>query len=139
MEFVRRFGRLGAITPASSNGRTEDFDSSYEGSNPSVGTTFRTLRDTWDADVLKASHHGSFNGANGTVDGKTWMDFVTPEDVVISVLANSEAMTAYENVVGGDNIHCTSRHGTVRIFGFADGHHRIVHQFSSDDSCRFAD
>ena len=29
------------VSPASSNGRTEDFDSSYEGSNPSVGTTAR--------------------------------------------------------------------------------------------------
>lgn len=100
--------------------------------------------DLLDADVLKASHHGSFNGANGTVNGQSWMDIVDPEDVVISVLAASphghphnSAMDAYEKVVGEDNIHCTSRHGTIRVYGRTDGSHRIFHQFDSDESCRF--
>lgn len=96
------------------------------------------------ADVLKASHHGSRNGADGNVNGKTWLDAVNPDDVVISVHTNnsfghphSEAMTAYENAVGQNNIHCTSRHGTIRIFGFADGRaHRVLHQFASTQSCR---
>jgi hypothetical protein len=34
---------LAPIAPTSSNGRTEDFDSSYGGSNPPVGTTFNPL------------------------------------------------------------------------------------------------
>ena len=60
------------------------------------------------------------------------MDVVDPDDVVISVLAaspfghpHSSAMDAYEKSVGASNIHCTSRHGTIRIFGNADGSHRI--------------
>ena len=67
-----------------------------------------------DVDVLKASHHGSSNGADGSVNGRSWMDVVDPDDVVISVLRDSpfghphsSAMTAYENAVGEDNIHCT--------------------------------
>ena len=99
-----------------------------------------------DVDVLKASHHGSRNGADGTVNGQSWMDVVDPDDVVISVHPESqfdhphpEAMTIYESAVGADDIHCTSRHGTVRIYGYADGRpHRIFHQFQSDDSCRFS-
>lgn len=98
-----------------------------------------------DVDVLKAAHHGASNGADGSVNGQTWMDVVDPEDVVISVLRNSphghphnSAMTVYENAVGEDNIHCTSRHGTVRVYGYADGRQRIFHQFDSDESCRFS-
>ena len=96
-----------------------------------------------DVDILKASHHGSSNGADGSVDGKTWMEFVDPDDVVISVLPNSphghpndDAMDAYE-VLAAKDIHCTSRHGTIRVYGRRNGTHTINHQFSSSGSCRF--
>jgi competence protein ComEC len=99
-----------------------------------------------DVDILKASHHGSRNGADGQVNGASWIDMVSPDDVVISVHRNSkhkhphpEAMTIYEEAVGVDDIHCTSRHGTIRIFGFSDGRpHKVFHQFGSDTSCRFS-
>lgn len=35
-----------------------------------------------DVTVLKASHHGSINGADGMVGDSTWMDVVDPEAVV---------------------------------------------------------
>ena len=35
---ARRWASLGSSSPASSNGRTEDFGSSYRGSNPCAGT-----------------------------------------------------------------------------------------------------
>ena len=97
--------------------------------------------------VLKASHHGSRNGADGTFSGQSWMEVVDPHDVAISVHPESqfdhphpEAMTIYENAVGADDLHCTSRHGTVRVYGYADGRpHRIFQQFPSDDSCRFSE
>ena len=99
--------------------------------------------DSLDVDVLKASHHGSFNGANGEVNGQSWMDVVDPKDVVISVLPNSphghphdSAMDAYE-ALGTENVHCTSRHGTVRVYGQRNGRHQIHHLFDSDESCRF--
>lgn len=98
-----------------------------------------------DVDVLKASHHGSRNGADGSFNGQSWMDVVSADDVVISVHSQSqyghphpEAMTIYESAVGTDDIHCTSRHGTIRVYGYADGRsHRIFHQFQSVQSCRF--
>jgi competence protein ComEC len=40
--------------------------------------------DLLDVDVLKASHHGSRNGADGEVNGEDWMDVVSPDAVVIS-------------------------------------------------------
>ncbi len=97
-----------------------------------------------DVDILKASHHGSHNGADGEVGGESWMDFVTPEDVVISVADRSqhghphtEAMDAYEDAVGHFDIHCTSRHGTMRIYGYRSGWHRIYRQNPVNESCRF--
>ena len=95
-----------------------------------------------DVDVLKASHHGSFNGVDGTVNGRSWLDVVSPEDVVISAgLHNryrhpdSKAMTTYETL-GQGNIHCTHRHGTVEVYGYRDGSHRIYHQRRGNQSCR---
>ena len=60
-----------------------------------------------DVGVLKASHHGPLIGANGSVNGQSWMDVVDPDDVVILVLPNSphghphnSAMDAYEALAG---------------------------------------
>ena len=96
--------------------------------------------------MLKAAHHGSSNGADGSFNGQSWVAVVDPDDVVISFHKNSqfghphaEAMTIYEAAVGEDGIHCTSRHGTTRIYGYPDGRpHRIFHQFNSQASCRFS-
>jgi competence protein ComEC len=95
-----------------------------------------------DVDVLKASNHWANAGVNGKVGGKTWMEYVTPSAVVISVagagssgLPHRAAMQAYETV-GADHIHCTSRHGTVRIVARKDGSYSVEHQFDSDRSCR---
>lgn len=97
-----------------------------------------------DVDVLKASHHGSRNGADGSVNGRSWMDFVDAEAVVISVHIESrhdhphpEAMTAYEAAVGENRIYCTSRHGTVRVYGRPNGSFRIFRQSDNEGSCRF--
>ena len=37
-----------------------------------------------DVDILKASHHGSINGADGEANGQSWIQHVDPEAVVIS-------------------------------------------------------
>lgn len=97
-----------------------------------------------DADVLKASHHGSRNGADGEVNGQSWMDIVSPQAVVISAHINSqfghphsEAVSAYEQGVGHDRVYCTSRHGTIRVYGREDGTFSVFRQFPSDSSCTF--
>jgi competence protein ComEC len=97
------------------------------------------------ATVLKASHHGSHNGADGLApDGRSWIQVVDPEDVVISVLRESphghphdEAMDAYEGHVSRERVFCTSLHGTIRIFGFEDGSRRVSRQRHDPGSCRF--
>lgn len=101
--------------------------------------------DLLDVEVLKASHHGSRNGADGVVNGQSWLDAVSPEDVVISVGGDnsyghphSEAMDAYEAAVGRRDIHCTSRHGTIRVYGYESGGHRIRRQTRSNQSCHFS-
>lgn len=100
-------------------------------------------RDLLDVAVLKASHHGSRNGADGMVNGRTWLDHVTPQAVVISAGVHrgfkhphAETVDAYSAAVG-DALHCTNRHGTVRVYAFADGSFRIRRQFSSDRSCAY--
>ena len=97
-----------------------------------------------DVDVLKASHHGSRNGADGLVDGESWLDLVDPQAVVISALLNSqhghphpEAVDAYEQAVGAGRVYCTSRHGTIRVYGRQNGSFSIFKQFQSDSSCAF--
>ena len=95
-----------------------------------------------DVDVLKASHHGARNGVDGMVAEQSWLDIVAPDDVVISAgrknshgHPHSGAMTAYEKL-GEANIHCTHRHGTVRVYGYRDGSHKIYHQLESHQTCR---
>jgi competence protein ComEC len=87
-----------------------------------------------DVDVLKASHHGSHNGTSGP-----WLNAITPLRVVISAGVNAtyqhphrQAVLAY-NVAA--NVYCTNRHGTVRVYGFADGRIRVSRQRRTDKSC----
>ena len=40
--------------------------------------------DLLDTTVLKASHHGSGNGADGNVDGESWIEHVDPMAVVLT-------------------------------------------------------
>jgi beta-lactamase superfamily II metal-dependent hydrolase len=96
------------------------------------------------AAVLKASHHGSRNGADGAANGRTWTDVVAPRAVVISALLQSrhkhphrEAIEAYETAVGRAKVHCTSRHGTVRIYGRPNGTFSVSRQFAFAGSCEF--
>ena len=97
-----------------------------------------------DVDVLKASHHGSRNGVDGTVNGKSWLDVVTPEAVVISAAANSryghphpEAVAAYEGAVGRKDVHCTNLHSTIRVYGRSNGRIRVQRQVKDNGSCAF--
>ena len=91
-----------------------------------------------DADVLKASHHGSHNGFTDD-----FLDVVTPTHVVISAGVNfnhrhprQEAVDAYLEATN-DRVFCTNRHGTVRVYGFRDGRIRVNRQLASDQSCVF--
>jgi competence protein ComEC len=91
-----------------------------------------------DVDVLKASHHGS---SNGTSD--RWLQAITPQHVVISAGVHKGfkhphgvAVAAYVQATGG-KLHCTNRHGTIRVFGFPDGRIRVNHQRASTASCVF--
>jgi beta-lactamase superfamily II metal-dependent hydrolase len=100
--------------------------------------------DLLDVDVLKASHHGSRNGVDGTASGHSWLDVVSSQAIVISALLNSqfghphpEAVSAYEQAVGHDDVHCTSRHGTIRVYGRQDGTFSVFRQTQSDSSCAF--
>ena len=91
-----------------------------------------------DADVLKASHHGSANGFT-----QRFLDAVTPAHVVISAGVNANhrhpteaAVTAYLGAAN-NRVFCTNRHGTVRVYGFRDVRVRVTRQRSSDQSCVF--
>lgn len=91
-----------------------------------------------DVDVLKASHHGSHNGTSDT-----WLAAITPERVVISAGVHGgfrhphdSAVAAYETAVGDESrVYCTNRHGTVRIYGYADGRIRVSRQRITNKSC----
>jgi competence protein ComEC len=92
-----------------------------------------------DADVLKASHHGSHNGRTDA-----FLEAVTPDRVVISAAANSthghphaEAVDDYVEAAGFNRVYCTNRHGTVRIYGYPDGRVRANKQIQSTDACTF--
>lgn len=43
-----------------------------------------------------------------------------------------------DEALGAENVHCTSRHGTVRGYGRPDGSHRIFRQFQDGGSCCFS-
>lgn len=93
-------------------------------------------RDLLNADVLKASHHGSHNGTS-----PRWLNAVSPSAVVISAglhrgfkHPHAEAVQAYEAVA---RVWCTNRHGTVRIYGYSDGRTRVSRQRPSTKSCTY--
>lgn len=91
-----------------------------------------------DADVLKASHHGSRSGTSGS-----WLAAVTPRYVVISAGVDDgyqhphrEAVEAYIAATGGANrVTCTNRHQTVTVYGYADDRVRVVRRLPNDKSC----
>lgn len=91
-----------------------------------------------DVDVLKASHHGSHNGTS-----PEWLDAVTPSRVVISAglhrgfkHPHAEAVTAYLAATDG-RLYCTNRHGTIRIYGYLDGHIQVSRQRQTTKSCSY--
>ncbi len=91
-----------------------------------------------DVRVLKASHHGSCNGTSAS-----WLAAVTPQAVVISAGVDAsyrhpmpEAVSAYRSATNG-RVYCTNRHGTIRIYGYQDGHFTIQRQFASTKSCTY--
>ena len=76
--------------------------------------------DLLDTTVLKASHHGSGNGADGNVDGESWIEHVDPMAVVLTAgeasrfgHPHTEAMDTYEGHVGTNRVYCTSRMGNT--------------------------
>lgn len=89
-----------------------------------------------DVSVLKAAHHGANNGTSAT-----WLAAVTPQAVVISAGVVErykhpmpEAVDAYKAATGG-RVFCTNRHGTVRVYGYADGHFTVSRQRITSKSC----
>ncbi len=95
-------------------------------------------------DVLKASHHGSINGADGTFENQNWIDFVDAKAVIISAHVNSqhghphpEAVSIYEAAVGQNRVYCTTRQGTIRIYGRRNGSFSVRKQFPYSGSCAF--
>ena len=92
----------------------------------------------------KASHHGSINGADGTFNNRSWMDIVNADAVVLSAHVNSQhghphppAVQIYEAAVGDNKVYCTSRQGTIRVYGRRDGGFSVFKQFSHSGSCAF--
>lgn len=91
-----------------------------------------------DADVLKASHHGSNNGTNDN-----WLQTVTPQYVIISAGVNathkhphSDAVNDYLSTTN-NRVYCTNRHGTVRFYGFDDGRIWVRKQRDINKSCEY--
>ncbi len=100
--------------------------------------------DLLDTTVLKASHHGSGNGADGNVDGESWIEHVDPMAVVLTAgeasrfgHPHTEAMDTYEGHVGTNRVYCTSRMGTLRVYGRQDGTFSVWKQTNFSGSCRF--
>jgi len=90
-----------------------------------------------DVDVLKAAHHGGDNGTS-----PAWLAAVTPQAVVISAGVDAgyrhpmpDAVAAYKAATAGGKLYCTNRHGTLRVFGYQDGHFTISRQRSTTKSC----
>ncbi len=106
-----------------------------------IGFLVNNHADQLEADVLKASHHGSHNGRTDP-----FLDAVGPRKIVISVGQNSthghphdEAVDDYIDAVGESDLFCTHRDGTVRVYGFPDGRIMMRTQRDSDADCRHGD
>lgn len=91
-----------------------------------------------DVNVLKAAHHGADNGTSAD-----WLAAVTPQAVVISAGVVERyrhpmpaAVTAYKTATGG-RVYCTNRHGTIRVYGYQDGHFTISRQRPTTKSCAY--
>ena len=46
-------------------------------------------------------------------------------------------MDIYEDEVGTNRVYCTSRMGTIRVYGRQDGGFAVWRQFPYTGSCRF--
>jgi len=93
-------------------------------------------RSLLDVNVLKAAHHGGNNGTS-----LDWLAAVTPQAVVISAGVVEryqhpmpEAVAAYKTATGG-RVYCTNRHGTIRVYGYQDGHFTVSKQRPTTKSC----
>lgn len=93
-----------------------------------------------DVDVLKAAHHGSYNGTSAP-----WLAAVTPRYVVISAGVDEGyghphegAINAYLAATGGANrVACTNRNQTVTVYGYRNGRVRLVRQLPSNKPCTY--
>jgi len=91
-----------------------------------------------DVDILKASHHGSHNGYSDA-----FLRAVTPDKVIISAGVNgtykhphASSVTDYSNATDGQ-VYCTNRHGTLRVYGYQSGRHKVYKQFINNKSCAY--
>jgi len=48
----------------------------------------------------------------------------------------ADAVRDYRTAAGG-RLHCTNRHGTLRVRGYQDGHFTIGRQRSTTKSCTY--
>lgn len=81
--------------------------------------------------ILHASHHGSYTFFKDAKDDETWLDglkLIAPQAVVVSVgkgnkygHPHDDAMKAYRDEVGKDNVRDTEGQGTLRLQVEADG------------------
>jgi competence protein ComEC len=84
-----------------------------------------------DSTVLHASHHGSYTFFKDAPDDDLWLDgldVIAPEAVIVSVGPDNkyghphdDAMDAYRDHVGSDNVHDTENEGTIVLEVEADG------------------
>lgn len=98
--------------------------------------------DLLDVDVLKASHHGAINGADGFHGTRSWIEYVDPLAVVISANGrshghpNARAVRIYERSTRGRGwVHCTNRHGQISVIGWQDGWVQIDRERQDDRFC----
>jgi beta-lactamase superfamily II metal-dependent hydrolase len=97
-----------------------------------------------DADVLKASHHGSDNGVLDAADDPgLWLGAVSPRHVVISAGVRADyghpmpdAVVAYAAATGG-RVPCTNRHRTVTVYGYLDGRVTVRRRLANTKSCAY--
>jgi competence protein ComEC len=84
-----------------------------------------------DGTVLHASHHGSYTFFKESTDDEPWLEgleLIAPEAVIVSVGAenkydhpDADAMKAYRDKVGDENVHETQHEGTIVLEVEEDG------------------